>query len=114
MTRSTLELALHVYAMPTALTSINLVESQALEAVTLQLQIRNCSKQATNEVARLSGEQNLVPSVSKARNIPLDQSDHFSLDAVTGLYRGYRYTLVHENTYLSRRLRVMSKIHETS
>ncbi|GFT69560.1 hypothetical protein TNCV_1298041 [Trichonephila clavipes] len=40
---------------------------------------------------RLSEGQNPRHSVQYARNIPLDQNDHFSAEAVTGLYRRYRY-----------------------
>ncbi|GFX25111.1 hypothetical protein TNCV_2752861 [Trichonephila clavipes] len=32
------------------------------------------------------------------RNIPLDQNDHFSPEAVTSLYRSYRYKIIEERS----------------
>ncbi|GFW96034.1 uncharacterized protein TNCV_957481 [Trichonephila clavipes] len=43
------------------------------------------------EVASISQGQNSRPSVPQARNIPLDQNDHFSREAVTGLYSRYHH-----------------------
>ncbi|GFV99189.1 hypothetical protein TNCV_1511621 [Trichonephila clavipes] len=58
-----------------------------------ELTAPNESARVTNEVVANPVGQNPQTLGPYARNIPLDQNCHFSLEAVTGLYRRYRYNL---------------------